>query len=121
METAGIILKEFYTAVVNGDMAKARGYLADNMVYQGIFKNFASADAYLAVFQAFMEFTTRLDVKMIVSEGENAAIFYEMETTKPAHAVTFVGEWHVVRGGKIVQARAACDGRPFAALFPSNG
>jgi hypothetical protein len=65
-----------------------------------------------------MEFTTRLDVKVILSEGENAGIFYEMETTKPMRALTFVGEWHEIRDGKIVRARAACDGRPFAALFP---
>ncbi len=99
-------------------MARARSYLADDMVYQGIFKILPSADAYMAVFQSFMEFTTRLDVKVILSEGENAGIFYEMETTKPMRALTFVGEWHEIRDGKIVRARAACDGRPFAALFP---
>lgn len=120
METAGVILKDFYAAIVNRDMAKARSYLADDMVYQGIFKDFPDADAYMAVFQSFMEFTARLDVKVILSEGENAAIFYEMETTKPERAVTFVGEWHETRNGKIVRARAACDGRPFAALFPSK-
>ncbi|HEY3739499.1 MAG TPA: nuclear transport factor 2 family protein [Bryobacteraceae bacterium] len=110
METAGNIVREFYAAIVNRDMAKARSYLADDMVYHGIFKMLPSA-----VFQSFMGFTTRLDGQA----GENAAIFYEMETTKPAHAVTFAGEWHQVRGGKIVSARAACDGRPFAALFPA--
>jgi ketosteroid isomerase-like protein len=117
MDTAAIILKEFYDAIVNRDMAKARSYLADDMVYHGIFKTLPSADAYMAVFHSFMEFTTRLDVKLILAEGENAAIFYEMETTKPARAVTFVGEWHQIRDGKIIRAQAACDGRPFAALF----
>ncbi len=74
----------------------------------------------MAVFKSFMEFTTHLDVKLILPEGENAAIFYEMETTKPARAMTFVGEWRQTRNGKIVWARAACDGRPFAALFPAE-
>jgi hypothetical protein len=54
---------------------------------------------------------------VIFPDGENAAVFYEMETTKPMRAVTFVGEWHETRNGKIVRARAACDGRPFAVLF----
>ena len=120
METAGTILRDFYAAIEGRDLTKARSYLADDMVYQGIFKTFPSADDYMAVFKSFMEFTTRLDVKLVLSEGENAVIFYEMETTKPAQAVTFVGEWHRVRNGKIVWARAACDGRPFAALFPSE-
>lgn len=120
METAGDVLREFYAAIVDRDMTKARGYLADGMVYHGIFKTLPSADAYMAVFQSFMEFTTRLDVQAILSEGDSAAIFYEMETTKPERAVTFVGEWHQVREGKIVMARAACDGRPFVALFPAK-
>ncbi len=119
METAGVIVKGFYEAVVSRDMGKARSYLADDMVYQGIFKDFPNAEAYMATFESFMKFTTRLDVKVIVSEGENAAISYEMETTKPAPPATFVGEWHETRNGKIVRARAACDGRPFAALFPA--
>jgi ketosteroid isomerase-like protein len=120
MDTSGTILKEFYAAIVSRDMARARSYLAEDMVYHGIFKDLPSADAYMAVFQSFMEFTTRLDVQLILSDGEDAAIFYEMETTKPARAVTFVGEWHRIRDGKIIWARAACDGRPFAALFPAS-
>jgi limonene-1,2-epoxide hydrolase len=111
-------LEAFYDAIVRRDMPQARRYLADDMVYEGIFKTLRGADAYMAVFKSFMEFTTRLDVKLIISDGENAAIFYEMETTRPAHAVTFVGEWHQVRNGLILGARAACDGRPFAPLFP---
>jgi ketosteroid isomerase-like protein len=118
METGGIVVQEFYAAIVSRDMAKARSYLADDMVYHGIFKDFPNADAYMTVFQSFMEFTTRLDVQAIFSAGESAAVFYEMETTKPMRAVTFVGEWHQIRNGKIVWARAACDGRPFSALFP---
>lgn len=77
MEPAGIILKEFYAAIVSRDLARARSYLADDMVYQGIFKDLPNADAYIAVFQSFLEFTARLEVKVILSEGENAAIFYE--------------------------------------------
>jgi len=118
MEPAGIILQEFYAAIVSRDMAKARTYLADDMVYEGIFKELPNADAYMAVFESFMEFTTRLDVKMIFADGENAAVFYEMETTKPARAVTFVGEWHQVRNGKIVRARAACDGTSLRRALP---
>ena len=119
MQTAGTVLKGFYDAIVAGDLIAARNFLADDMVYEGVFRTFTSADAYMVVFRSFLEFTTRLDVKVILSEGDQAAIFYEMETTKPVYAVTFVGELHQVRDGKIVFARAACDGRSFAPLFPS--
>jgi hypothetical protein len=64
-----------------------------------------------------MSIVTRLEVKVIVGEGENAAIFMEMETTAPAAATTLVAEWHQVKGGKIVRAQSAFDGRPFAAMF----
>jgi hypothetical protein len=39
-----------------------------------------------------MEFTSPLEVMVIISEGENAPIFYELATTKLATTVTFVGE-----------------------------
>jgi uncharacterized protein (TIGR02246 family) len=40
-----------------------------------------------------------------------------MQTGQPAPATTLVAEWHEVRNGKIVRARSAFDGRPFAAMF----
>ena len=119
MAAAGDVLQGFYHAIVSRDMPAARSYLADDMIYEGIFKTLRGADAYLTVFASFLEFTTRLEVKAIFAEGENAAVFYEMETTKPAPAVTFAAEWHQVRHGKIIWAREACDGRPFAPLFAS--
>ena len=61
----------------------------------------------------------RLEVKTIISEGNNAAIFFELETRAPAAATVLVAEWHQVRNGKIVHARSAFDGRPYAAMFSS--
>lgn len=118
---ASAVVCRFYEAIVRRDYTTARECLAPDMVYHGVFKVFSGRDAYLETFQAFMEFTTRLDVQWIAGEGADVAIFYEMETTRPQLAVTFVGEWHQVRDGLIVHARAACDGRPFISLFsPSN-
>jgi len=59
----------------------------------------------------------RLDVKTIVAQGNEAAIFFELETTAPAAATTLVAEWHKVSNGKIQWVRSAFDGRPFAAMF----
>ncbi len=59
----------------------------------------------------------RLDVKTIIAEGNQAAIFFELETKAPAAATTLVAEWHQMKDGKISRVQSAFDGRPFAAMF----
>ena len=45
----------------------ARTFPADDMyIYQRIFRTFDGADAYMAVFRSFMEFTQPLEVKLIL-------------------------------------------------------
>ncbi|HVZ39965.1 MAG TPA: nuclear transport factor 2 family protein [Candidatus Kapabacteria bacterium] len=119
MQNAGTILREYYDAVVAGDLAKARTCLADDMTFVGLFETYPNADAYMATFTQLMQIVRRLDIKVIIGEGDNAAIFMEMETAAPAEAVTLVAEWHRVENAKIVYARSAFDGRPFAAMFSS--
>ena len=117
MENAGAVLREFYDAVIARDMKKARGFLADDMVFAGLFETYPNADAYIATFTQLMQIVTRLDIKVIVGEGENAAIFMNMVTRDPVPAATLVAEWHVVKNGRIVRAESAFDGRPFAKMF----
>jgi len=119
MKNAGTILREFYDAVIQRDMPRARTYLDDKMVFVGLFETYPNAEAYIATFTQLMSIVTRLDVKVIIGEGDDAAIFMEMETAAPAAATTLVAEWHQVKNGKIVRAQSAFDGRPFAAMFAS--
>lgn len=117
MENAGIILRDFYEAVKQRDLVKARGYLDDNLTFVGLFETYRNADSYIATFTQLLQIVTRLDVKVIIGQGDNAAIFFELETTAPAAATTLVAEWHQTKEGKIVRAQSAFDGRPFAAMF----
>ena len=117
MENAGQVLRQFYDAVQKRDMVKARTYLDDKMVFVGLFETYPNADAYIKTFTQLMSIVTRLDVKTIIGEGDEAAIFMDMVTTGPVQATTCVAEWHTVRDGRIVRAQSAFDGRPFAALF----
>lgn len=119
-ENAGTVLKSFYDAVRARDMKRARTYLDDKMVFVGLFETYPDADTYMATFTQLMSIVTRLEVKVIVGEGDDAAIFMEMETTAPAAATTLVAEWHHVKDGKIVRAQSAFDGRPFAAMFAGS-
>jgi hypothetical protein len=67
--------------------------------------------------RALEKVVVRLDVKKIIAEGNDVAVFFELETKAPASATTLVEEWHQVKNGKISRVESAFDGRPFAAMF----
>ena|SRR5579864_7050874 len=117
MTNSGEILKKFYAAVIKRDLAAARAYLSNDLVFVGLFETYPNADAYLKALTGLLSITVKLDVKTIVSEGDEAAIFFELETKAPAAATTLVAEWHKIKNGKITWVRSAFDGRPFAAMF----
>jgi ketosteroid isomerase-like protein len=114
---SGDILKTFYAAVERKDISAARRYLNDDLVFLGLFETYRSADEYLAALSQLLKIVVRLDVKKIIAEGDDAAVFFELETKAPAAAVTLVAEWHVIKNGRISHVRSAFDGRPFAAMF----
>ena len=117
MSDAGDILRKFYDAVIKRDLITARRYLSDNLIFVGLFETYPNAEAYIAALTGLLQVTVRLEIKVIISEGNNAAVFFELETKAPAEAITLVAEWHQVRDGKIVHVESAFDGRPFAAMF----
>ena len=114
---AGGIVRTFYEAAQRRDLAAARRLLGDDLVFVGLFETYQGPDAYLAAFQGLLGITARLDVKTIIAEGKEAAIFFELETVAPVAATTFVAEWHQIEGGKIRRVQSAFDGRPFEAMF----
>jgi ketosteroid isomerase-like protein len=117
MPNAGEILKKFYAAVAKKDIAAARAYLNDDLLFLGLFETYHNAEEYVTALAGLLQVTVRLDVKKIIAEGNDAAVFFELETKAPAEATTLVAEWHQVRNGKISRVESAFDGRPFAAMF----
>ena len=115
--SAGEIVRKFYEAAQRKDLATCRALLADDLVFVGLFETYPDPDAYLAAFTGLLGITKRIDVKTIVSEGDQAAIFFDLETIVPVEGTTFVAEWHQVRNERIVRVQSAFDGRPWAALF----
>jgi quinol monooxygenase YgiN len=113
------ILKKFYDAVVRKDLAAARTYLADELVFVGLFETYRSAEEYLKALTGLLQITTRLEVKKIIGQGNDVAVFFDLETKAPAEAKVLVAEWHQCKNGKIVHVRSAFDGRPYAAMFSS--
>jgi limonene-1,2-epoxide hydrolase len=120
MPGSGEVVKKFYDAVKKKDIATARQYLGDDLVFVGLFETYHGPGEYLAALTGLLQITTRLDVRTIIAEGDQAAIFFELETVAPAAAVTLVAEWHKVSDAKIRWVQSAFDGRPFAAMFTAK-
>jgi hypothetical protein len=117
MANTGDILKKFYDAVQKRNMTEARQYLRDDLLFIGLFETYRSADQYLTALSGLLQVTVRLDVKKIIAEGDDAAIFFELETKAPAEGTVLVAEWHQFKNGKIAHVESAFDGRPYAAMF----
>ena len=117
MPNAGEVLRKFYDAVTKKDIRGAGKYLDKDLVFVGLFETYPNAEAYLKALTGLLSITVRLAVKKIIAQGNDAAVFFELETKAPAEATTLVAEWHQVKNGKIFHVKSAFDGRPFAAMF----
>jgi hypothetical protein len=115
--SAGQILDRFYAAVVKRELAEARGHLNNDLVFKGLFETYRSADAYIVALTGLLSVTVRLDVKKIIAEGSDAAVFFELQTKAPAEGTVLVAEWHQIKNGKIWHVESAFDGRPYEAMF----
>jgi ketosteroid isomerase-like protein len=113
----GDVAKRFYQAVQKKDLAAARSFLSDDLVFVGLFETYHGPAEYLKALEGLLGITTRLEVKTVIAEGGEAAVFFELETMVPAAATTFVAEWMQIANGQIRRVRSAFDGRPFAAMF----
>ncbi len=120
MSNSGEILKGFYTSVIKKDVATARSYLDDDLLFVGLFETYHNAEEYIAALTKLLQVVVRLEVKKIIAEGNDAAVFFELETKAPAEATTLVAEWHHLRNGKISRVESAFDGRPFEAMFAGS-
>jgi hypothetical protein len=95
--------------------------LADDLVFVGLFQTYRSAEEYLKALTGLLQVTVRLDVRGIIGQGNDAAVFFDRETKAPVEGKVLVAEWHQFKDGKICHVRSAFDGRPYAAIFSSAG
>jgi ketosteroid isomerase-like protein len=118
---SGDTVKRFYDAVVKRDLGAARAYLSDDVVFEGLFDTYRRAEEYLTALAGLLQVTVRLEVKGIIGQGNDVAIFFELETKAPAEGKVLVAEWHQLKDGRIAHVRSAFDGRPYAAMFAGTG
>ena len=120
MSASGDVVSGFYEAVIRRDFKAARSYLHDKLVFVGLFETYPDADSYLKTLAGLMQITKRLEIRTVIGEADQAAVFFDLETMAPAEATTLVAEWHELRDGKITRVHSAFDGRPFEAMFPAK-
>jgi len=61
--SAGWILTSFYAAVVKRNLAEARGYLSDDLLFKGLFETYRSADACIEALTGLLSVTVRLELR----------------------------------------------------------
>ena len=111
------LLREFYEAVVQRDLVTARRYLSDDLVFVGVFETYRGPQPYLEALAQLLNATLRLDVRAVIGQGSETAVFFELETGPPIAGTALVAEWHQFKDGKIVHVESAFDARPYAAMF----
>ncbi len=102
------LIETYHQAWTSGDIAKARGCLADDLDFQGSIQTFRKADdfaAALAQFQSMLRGVTLLESQFSES---GAALLYDCDTVSPAGVIR-TAEFFTVQDGKITKIKLVFD------------
>jgi limonene-1,2-epoxide hydrolase len=105
------VVEHYNRALEGKDFAAARGFLADDLRFEGPIDRFDKADDYITAITRLYGMVKGVEHQKTIVEGEEVAVFYVLDTPV---AKAPVAEWYTVRGGKIVHLRAYFDARPFS-------
>ena len=106
------VVTNFNRALEARDFSAARGYLANDLRFEGPIDRFDKADDYVRSITGLYGMVKGIEHQATIAEGDDVAVFYLLDTPV---AKAPVAEWYTVRGGKIVHLRAYFDARPFSA------
>jgi ketosteroid isomerase-like protein len=115
--TAQETVEAFNAALGEGDVARARTFLADDLHFVGPLDEFEHADDYVAALGQLARIVTGRDDQKLLADDRDVLSTYKLETEVGDSAVA---EWATVRDGKIVELRVYFDPRPFAALVGAH-
>jgi len=111
------VVDRYAKALGSRDFAAARGFLADNLRFEGPIDKFDRADDYIKAISALYGMVKGVDHQATIAEGDDVAVFYVLDTPL---AKAPVAEWYTVGAGKIVRIRTYFDARPFARPAPTQ-
>lgn len=105
------VISRFNRALETQDFAAARGFLADDLRFEGPIDRFQKADDYMAAISRLYGMVKGVEHQAVIGEGDEVASFHVLDTPI---AKAPVAEWYTVRAGKIIHLRAYFDARPFS-------
>src|SRR6266851_4876438 len=105
------IVDRYSHALADRNFAAARGFLADDLHFEGPIDKFSRADDYVKAIAGLYGMVKGVLHQATIAQGDNVAVFYVLDTPM---AKAPVAEWYTIRGGKIVHIRTYFDARPFS-------
>lgn len=100
---------EGYTeAWTQGDLQRARSYLADDLRFEGSIFSFSNADDLIAALKGFPDMLERIDVRRRFFDDGGGALIYDCVTTGPVGVIRHA-EFFEVEDGKITEIRLVFD------------
>ena len=102
------LIETYHNAWTTGDMAHARGCLADDLDFRGSIDSFNKADDFVAGLTLFQGMLRRVTILRRFFDSEGGALLYDCETATPA-GVLRTAEFFTVREGRIAGIRLVFD------------
>ena len=101
------VVRGYYDAWTSRDLDRARGYLADDLDFQGSLRRYTRADDFIPALEQFLQILEDVRLLKELYEGEDAMMLYDCETG-PAGTIR-TAEAFTVRDGKIREIRLVFD------------
>jgi hypothetical protein len=102
------VVTRYHQAWTNGDMKSARGYLADDLDFQGSIDRFNRADDFIAALTGFQNMLRGVTLIQSFFSQTGAALLYDCDTMSPAGVIR-TAEFFTVAEGKITAIRLVFD------------
>lgn len=105
------VVAAYNRALETRNFSAARGFLDDNLRFEGPIDRFEKADDYIGAITQLYGMVKGVENQATIAVGDEVAVFYILDTPV---AKAPVAEWYTVRTGKIVHLRTYFDARPFS-------
>jgi hypothetical protein len=117
------VVEGYFQAWSHGNLEAARGFLADQLDFQGSIDTFQRADDFVATLRGFVTILRGVTVLQSYFTDDGAAMLYDCDTKTPAGVIR-TAEFFKVSGGKIIEIRLVFDAtvlRPMMAAAAAGG
>ena len=102
------IVTNYHSAWTSGNLEAARGYLADELDFQGSVQTFRRADDFIVGLTQFHQMLRGVTLLQSFFSEHGAALLYDCDTLSPAGVIR-TAEFFTVGDGKIQSIRLVFD------------